>query len=88
MVGTRDDWFAFLAAFTVAAFILAVFLGSTLLFVAAGVVLFVVILIELTRRQYPDASSSNVEEATHEQTIWPRHRFAPADAAVCMISTA
>jgi hypothetical protein len=54
MGGTTDDWLAGIAAFTVAAFILAVFLGSTFLFIAAGVALCVVILIELTRGKYPD----------------------------------
>jgi hypothetical protein len=54
MGGTTDDWLAFLAAFTVAAFIFATVLGSTFLFIAAGVALLLVILIELTRRKYPD----------------------------------
>jgi hypothetical protein len=54
MGGTTDDWLALLAAFTVAAFIFAVVLGSTFLFIAAGVALFVVILIELIRGRYPD----------------------------------
>jgi hypothetical protein len=49
MGGTTDDWLALLAAFTVAASFFAVVLGSTFLFIAAGVTLFVVILIELTR---------------------------------------
>jgi hypothetical protein len=46
MGGTTDDWLAFLAAFTVAAFIFAAVLGSTFLFIAAGVALFVAILID------------------------------------------
>lgn len=54
MGGTPDDWLAGIAAFTVAAFVFAAVLGSNLLFIAAGVALFVVILIELTRRKYPD----------------------------------
>jgi hypothetical protein len=54
MGGTTDEWVALIAAFTVAAFFFAVVLGSTFLFIAAGVALFVAILIELTRRKYPD----------------------------------
>ena len=54
MGGTTEEWVALIAAFTVAAFVLAVFLGSIILFIAAGVALFVVILIELTREKYLD----------------------------------